>query len=233
MREHERPVGEREDVELDHVHALLDRPLERANVFSGASAAAPRCPIPIAPVRERLDPTARSAGAARRGRRPRPRSGGSSGRSPTPPARGRPSTVSPPARTGSDSCCASRSPSCASRRGRAHAAERLRQPDHEVVEPRAPARSAPPGTRRERARELVDEPVSPGTVGDVERDDPAGREPLRDELEELLRREVERHVRLVVGVDEDQVVALVRAAQERPRVRVVTTCRRGLSCRPR
>ena len=50
---------------------------------------------------------------------------------------------------------------------------------------------------------------------------PPGVEPLAREPEELARREVEGHVRLVVGVDDDQVVALVRPAQERPRVGVV------------
>ena len=55
-------------------------------------------------------------------------------------------------------------------------------------------------------------------VTDVDEHDAAGAQPLLDEREELLRREVERDVRLAVGIDEDRVVALLRAAQERPRV---------------
>ena len=50
---------------------------------------------------------------------------------------------------------------------------------------------------------------------------PPGVEPLAREPEELPRREVERHVRLMVGIDDDQVVALVRAAKERPGIGVV------------
>ena len=46
-------------------------------------------------------------------------------------------------------------------------------------------------------------------------------EPLADELEELLRREVERHVRRSIGVHDDHVVRLVGPAQERASVRVV------------
>ena len=45
--------------------------------------------------------------------------------------------------------------------------------------------------------------------------------PLAHEAEELAGCEVERDVRLVVGVDDDEVVAIVGAAQERAGVRVV------------
>ena len=72
-----------------------------------------------------------------------------------------------------------------------------------------------------RAPDRSHEPLVVRDRGDVQRDDPARAQPLADELEELPRREVERHVRLVVRVDDDQVVALVGRAQERPRVRVV------------
>ena len=72
--------------------------------------------------------------------------------------------------------------------------------------------------------------VVAGHRRDVEREDPARLEPLARELEELPRREVEGHVRLVVGVDDDQVVALVRAPEERPRVGVVAPS--GAGCPP-
>ena len=55
-------------------------------------------------------------------------------------------------------------------------------------------------------------------VADVDRQHPAGSEPVAGELEELLGGQVERDVRLAVGVDHDHVVAIGGAAQERPRV---------------
>ena len=74
---------------------------------------------------------------------------------------------------------------------------------------------------RQRAGDPVEQALVVGHRRDVEREDPARREPLAREPEELARREIEGHVGLVVGVDDDQVVALVGAAQERPRVGVV------------
>ena len=53
-------------------------------------------------------------------------------------------------------------------------------------------------------------------------------QPVADELEELARRQVERDVRLAVGVHEDHVVARVGPAQERARVLGGGACRRGL-----
>ena len=50
---------------------------------------------------------------------------------------------------------------------------------------------------------------------------PPGAKPLADEPEELAGREVERHVRLVVGVDDDEVVPVVGAPEEGPGVRIV------------
>ena len=49
---------------------------------------------------------------------------------------------------------------------------------------------------------------------------PPGASRSRTELEELARGQVEGDVGLAVGVDRDHVVALVGAAQERPRVLV-------------
>ena len=74
---------------------------------------------------------------------------------------------------------------------------------------------------RQRAGDPVEQAVVARHGGDVEREDPARAQALARELEELARREVEGHVGLVVGVGDDQVVALVGAAQERPRVGVV------------
>ena len=56
---------------------------------------------------------------------------------------------------------------------------------------------------------------SPGTVATFSATIPPGRRRERHETEELLRREVEGHVRLAVRVDEDQVEAVVRAFEER------------------
>ena len=74
---------------------------------------------------------------------------------------------------------------------------------------------------RERPGDAVEQALVAGHRRNVEREDPTRLEPLAREPEELPRREVERHVRLVVGIDDDQVVALVRASKERPRVGVV------------
>ena len=73
----------------------------------------------------------------------------------------------------------------------------------------------------QRPRDPVQEARVPRHGRDIEREDPTRFEPLPREPEELPRREVERHVGLVVGVDDDQVVALVRAAEERPGIGVV------------
>ena len=56
---------------------------------------------------------------------------------------------------------------------------------------------------------------------DVERNDATRSQVLPNEAEELAGREVERHVRLVVRVDHDQVVLDVGRAEERASVRVV------------
>src|SRR5207247_6415163 len=53
---------------------------------------------------------------------------------------------------------------------------------------------------------------------DVQRKRTAGPQVFACEREELLRRELEGHVRLPVRVDDDQVVALVAAREERPAV---------------
>ena len=53
------------------------------------------------------------------------------------------------------------------------------------------------------------EPLVVGHGRDVQRDDASRREVLAHEPEELPRREVERHIRLAVRVDHDEVVALV------------------------
>ena len=50
-------------------------------------------------------------------------------------------------------------------------------------------------------------------MADVDDHGPAGREPLAGQLEELLRRQVERDVGLAVGVDDDHVVVAVGPAQ--------------------
>ena len=72
---------------------------------------------------------------------------------------------------------------------------------------------------RERAGDAAREPVVAGHRRDVEGDERRrARGAARHEAEELARRQVEGHVRLAVGVDEDQVVALAAAAQEGPRV---------------
>ena len=55
-------------------------------------------------------------------------------------------------------------------------------------------------------------------MADVDDHRAARRQPVARQLEELLRGEVERDVGLAVGVEEDEVVALVRLAQERARV---------------
>ena len=74
---------------------------------------------------------------------------------------------------------------------------------------------------REGAGDPVEQALVAGHRRHVEREDPARLEPLPRQPEELPRREIERHVGLVVRVDDDQVVALVRAAEERPRIGVV------------
>ena len=75
--------------------------------------------------------------------------------------------------------------------------------------------------RSQRGPHSPHEPPVAGDGRDVQSDDPARGKVLAHEPEELARREVERHVRLVVGVDDDQVVALVRRAEERTRIGVV------------
>src|SRR3954454_7764866 len=55
-------------------------------------------------------------------------------------------------------------------------------------------------------------------MADVDHDDAAWTQAIAAEAEELARGQVERDVRLAVGVDEDRVVARCRAPQERPRV---------------
>ena len=69
-----------------------------------------------------------------------------------------------------------------------------------------------PGLRelgQQGAADRLGQPLVPGHGGDVERDDPARAEMLAHELEELARRQVEGDVGLAVGVDDDEVVALV------------------------
>ena len=59
---------------------------------------------------------------------------------------------------------------------------------------------------------------SPGTAATLSAITPPGCEVVADEREELPRRQVERDVGLVVGVDDDDVVALVGQLEERPSV---------------
>jgi hypothetical protein len=81
--------------------------------------------------------------------------------------------------------------------------EAERRPDRDLVE-----------LVGEGAGDAVEQAVVPRHGGDVEGEDPAGGEAVAREPEE-------GDVRLVVGVDDDQVVPLVGAAQERARIGVV------------
>ncbi len=72
--------------------------------------------------------------------------------------------------------------------------------------------------RRKRSRDGVREPVVFRHIGDVEEEHAAGSESRAGQLEELLRREVEGHVRRPIGVGEDEVEARLGAPEERPRV---------------
>ena len=98
-------------------------------------------------------------------------------------------------------------------RRRSHAAHQQRVGvGHGVARRRA-------GTRRPWSRSSTcSSSVRALRVADVDDHRPAGRQPIARQLEELLRRQVERDVRLAVGVEEDEVVALAGLAQERPRV---------------
>ena len=66
--------------------------------------------------------------------------------------------------------------------------------------------------RRHRRAEAALELLVVARVADVDDHDPVGRQPVGDELEELLRRQIERDVGLAIGVDDDQVVPAVGAA---------------------
>ena len=95
---------------------------------------------------------------------------------------------------------------------------RAREADHEGVEAqRLPVLDLREDTRQ-RAGDVLGEGVVRGRRRDVERDDAVGREVATRELEELARREVEGHVGLPVGVDEDGVVAGAARGEERARV---------------
>jgi hypothetical protein len=89
---------------------------------------------------------------------------------------------------------------------------------HQVVE----AQCGPaPGLRKCREQRRVDgprQPVVAGDFGDVEREDAAGSQMPACELEELARCQVERHIRLPVRIDDNQVVSLTCSLEERPPV---------------
>ena len=65
------------------------------------------------------------------------------------------------------------------------------------------------------AGDVAGEAVVAGDGRDVQGDDAVGRQPVAAQLEEVGRGQVERHVRLAVGVDEDEVVLLLGRLQKR------------------
>src|SRR5215472_6701774 len=107
----------------------------------------------------------------------------------------------------------------ADRRLHAGARDRAVESEHELVELQRLPREHLREDGAQRACDAPREPMVAWNGRDVESHDPAGAQARPHEAKELLRGEIERHVRLAVRVDEDCIEALVRASEERPRVR--------------